>query len=226
MDEEYRALSKRFLQSLYVLTYQSPVVLLEDVAEAWMRTRSDALAILESLVEMEFIEMEEHSHSMYQIFLTPEGRDQFTVVLTGGAFEILHPGHLATLNAAKNLGDLLFVVIATDHTIRKNKHRDPLLTQEDRLEMISSLKCVDAAVIGKEDPKDFFDVVELIDPDIIALGYDQIQLEELVKKGLTERGMEDIEVRRIDVKVQGYKASQLLAKLKNSDFSAKNSPFS
>ncbi len=226
MEEEKRMLTKKYLQSLYLLTYESPVVLLEDVAEAWMQTRADALTTLEHLNEQGLIEMTEHSHSMYQVFLTPEGRDQFKVVLTGGAFEILHPGHLATLKAAKDLGDLLFVVVATDHTIRKNKKREPLLTQEDRLEMISSLRVVDAAVIGKEDPKDFFDVVELIDPDIIALGYDQEHLEKVVKEGLAKREMDYIEVKKLDVRVHGYKATKLLEKLKNSNLNSANNPFS
>ncbi len=226
MDEEKKMITKKFLQTLYLLTYESPIVLLEDVAETWMRTRAEALTILEELIEQNYIEMVEHSHSMYQILLTPEGRDQFKVVLTGGAFEVLHPGHLATLKAAKNLGDLLFVVVATDHTIRKNKNREPLLTQNDRLEMISSLKCVDAALIGKEDPKDFFDVVELIDPDIIALGYDQTHLEVIVKKGLAARELDYIEVKKLDVQVHGHKATQLLDKLKNSKIDESNNPFS
>ncbi len=226
MDEEYKALTKKFLQSLHVLTFQSPVLLLEDVSEAFIRTRSEALTILDELVEQGFIEMEEHSHSMYQISITPNGRELYRVVLTGGAFEVLHPGHLATLKAARSLGDLLFVVIATDQTIKKNKSREPILTQDDRVEMISSLKCVDVALIGKEDPKEFFDVVELIDPDIIALGYDQTHLENRVKQGLAERNLDYIEIQKLDVKLHGYKATQLLERLRNSNPSPSNNPFS
>ena len=46
--------------------------------------------------------------------LTEIGRDSLQVVLAGGVFDIIHPGHIYTLNAAKKLGDILVVVVATD----------------------------------------------------------------------------------------------------------------
>ena len=48
------------------------------------------------------------------------------IVLAGGVFDIIHPGHINTLNAAKKLGDFLVVVIATDKTAVKMKKRKPL----------------------------------------------------------------------------------------------------
>jgi len=73
------------------------------------------------------------------------------IVLAGGVFDIIHPGHIHTLNAAKALGDVLVVAIATDKTAKKMKKRQPLHSQELRHELVSSLSMVDVAVIGNED---------------------------------------------------------------------------
>ena len=52
-----------------------------------------------------------------RITLTEIGRDSLRIVLAGGVFDIIHPGHIHTLNAAKLLGDVLVVVVATDNTL-------------------------------------------------------------------------------------------------------------
>jgi len=80
------------------------------------------------------------------------------IVLAGGVFDIIHPGHIHTLNAAKALGDVLVVAIATDKTAKKMKKRQPLHSQELRHELVSSLSMVDVAVIGNED--DIFETVK------------------------------------------------------------------
>ncbi len=58
-----------------------------------------------------------------KITLTEIGRDSLRIVLAGGVFDIIHPGHISTLNAAKALGDVLVVVVATDNTAIKMKKR-------------------------------------------------------------------------------------------------------
>jgi len=93
-------------------------------------------------------------------------------VLAGGVFDIIHPGHIHTLNAAKALGDVLVVAIATDKTAQKMKKRQPLHNQELRRELVSCLSMVDKAIVGHED--DIFETVRAIKPDIIVLGYDQV----------------------------------------------------
>ena len=66
--------------------------------------------------------------------LSEIGRDSLRIVLAGGVFDIIHPGHISTLNAAKALGDVLVVVVATDNTAVKMKKRSPLHSQEQRKE--------------------------------------------------------------------------------------------
>ena len=113
--------------------------------------------------------------------LSDIGRDSLRIVLAGGVFDIIHPGHISTLNAAKALGDVLVVVVATDNTAVKMKKRTPIHSQEQRQELVNSLKMVDLCLIGQEN--DIFKTVNLVKPQIIALGYDQIHQEQFITEG-------------------------------------------
>ncbi len=113
--------------------------------------------------------------------LTEIGRNSLHVVLAGGVFDIIHPGHIYTLKAAKALGDVLVVVVATDNTSEKMKKRRPLHTQEHRQELVDSLSMVDLCLVGQED--DIFKTVDRVRPQIIALGYDQIHQEKFITDG-------------------------------------------
>ena len=116
-----------------------------------------------------------------KITLTETGRDSLRIVLAGGVFDIIHPGHVHTLNAAKLLGDVLVVVVATDNTAVKMKKRTPIHSQEQRQELVNSLEVVDLSLIGQEN--DIFKTVNHVKPQIIALGYDQIHQEGYITEG-------------------------------------------
>ena len=116
-----------------------------------------------------------------KITLTEIGRDSLRIVLAGGVFDIIHPGHISTLNAAKALGDVLVVVVATDNTAIKMKKRNPIHNQEQRQELVNSLEVVDLCLIGQEN--DIFKTVNLVKPQIIALGYDQVHQEQFITEG-------------------------------------------
>ena len=120
--------------------------------------------------------------------LTEIGRNSLHVVLAGGVFDIIHPGHIYTLNAAKALGDVLVVVVATDNTSEKMKKRRPLHTQEQRQELVNSLSMVDLCLVGQED--DIFKTVNRVRPQIIALGYDQIHQEKFITDGCKRINLE------------------------------------
>jgi len=108
-------------------------------------------------------------------------RGSLRVVLAGGVFDIIHPGHIHTLKAAKALGDILVVAIATDKTAQKMKKRIPLHNQELRRELVDCLSMVDVAIVGHEN--NIFETVKLVKPEIIALGYDQIHQEKFISDG-------------------------------------------
>ena len=117
------------------------------------------------------------------------------IVLAGGVFDIIHPGHINTLNAAKNLGDVLVVVVATDKTALKMKKRKPLHSAQLRQELVSSLSMVDLCIIGDED--NIFRTVDLVKPNIIALGYDQTHQEKYITDGCRKINL-DVTVARLE----------------------------
>jgi len=113
--------------------------------------------------------------------LTELGRSSLRIVLAGGVFDIIHPGHIHTLTSAKSLGDVLVVVVATDKTAETMKKRIPLHNQEQRKILVNSLSMVDIGIVGHEG--DIFKTVEKIGPEIIALGYDQVHQEKFITDG-------------------------------------------
>ena len=127
-------------------------------------------------------------------------------MLAGGVFDIIHPGHIHTLNAAKALGDVLVVAVATDKTTKKMKKRPPLHSQELRCELVSSLSMVDKAVVGHED--DIFETVKEIRPDIIVLGYDQIHQEKFIDDGCKRINL-NIEIVRLQSPVPDLSSSEI-----------------
>ena len=94
-----------------------------------------------------------------------------TVVATGGCFDLLHAGHVATLEAARALGDCLVVVLNSDASVRRLKGSGrPLQPQQDRATVLSALACVDAVVIFDEDTPST--VLADLRPDVWAKGGD------------------------------------------------------
>ena len=128
------------------------------------------------------------------------------IVLAGGVFDIIHPGHIHTLNAAKALGDVLVVVIATDKTAKKMKNRLPLHNQESRRELVRCLSMVDIAIIGHEE--NIFETVNEIKPNIIVLGYDQIHQEKFIDDGCKRINL-DVEIVRLQSPVPELSSSEI-----------------
>ena len=141
-----------------------------------------------------------------RVTLTESGRDSLHVVLAGGVFDIIHPGHIYTLNEAKALGDVLVVVVATDNTSVKMKKRNPLHSQEQRQELVNSLSMVDLCLIGQED--DIFKTVNHVRPQIIALGYDQVHQEKFIVDGCKRINL-DAKVARLQSPIPESSSSKI-----------------
>lgn len=106
-------------------------------------------------------------------------------VLATGTFDILHPGHLLYLSAAKALGDELYVIVARDSMV---KHKPkPIVPERQRLAMVAALRIVDKAMLGSE--TDMFEPLRAIKPDIIALGKNQHFDEKELEAQLKTHGM-------------------------------------
>ena len=94
-----------------------------------------------------------------------------TVVATGGCFDLLHAGHVATLRAARQLGDCLVVCLYSDVSVRRLKGPSrPLVPAADRARVLEALECVDAVVVFDEDTPT--QVLRRVRPDVWAKGGD------------------------------------------------------
>ena len=118
-------------------------------------------------------------------------------VMAVGVFDLLHAGHLHYVEQAKSLGDELIVVVAHDDTVRKQKH-EPVTNQELRRRMVEGLKPVDTAIVGNHPSEPIFDILNIVKPDIIALGYDQKHSRDSIKSGLEDNGWGQVQVIRVE----------------------------
>lgn len=107
-----------------------------------------------------------------------------TVVATGGCFDLLHVGHLATLQAARQLGDFLVVVINSDASVQRLKGAPrPLVSAPERAQLLGALECVDAVTIFTEDTPSA--ILRELRPDIWVKGGDYVS-QELPETALVE----------------------------------------
>jgi D-beta-D-heptose 7-phosphate kinase / D-beta-D-heptose 1-phosphate adenosyltransferase len=98
-------------------------------------------------------------------------RDGGSIVATGGCFDLLHAGHIATLAAARRLGDVLVVCLNSDDSVRRLKGPDrPLQSETDRREVLRALRFVDEVVVFDEDTPE--QVLRHLRPDIWVKGGD------------------------------------------------------
>ncbi len=118
-------------------------------------------------------------------------------VLIAGTFDIIHPGHIFLINEAAKLGDV-YVIVATDKNAEKFRNGiPPVIPEDQRLEVVKGLKKVKEARLGRKD-NDTLKTVEAFNPDIILLGPDQKYDIDALKKGLNEKGLSHIVVKRLE----------------------------
>jgi len=100
--------------------------------------------------------------------LRAEGR---SIVFTNGVYDLLHPGHVRYLQAARNEGDALVVGVNSDRSVRANKGPErPINPEQERAELIAALAAVDAAVIFDEDTPHA--IISALQPDVLVKGAD------------------------------------------------------
>jgi FAD synthetase len=106
------------------------------------------------------------------------------IVLASGVFDLLHLGHVRFLEEAKRAGGRnaeLIVIVARDSVAEKRKGEEPIIPENQRCSLVASLRVVDRAFLGFLG----FDIGKVIDkvrPDIIAVGYDQKDIERDVRR--------------------------------------------
>ena len=140
-----------------------------------------------------------------------EEKKKRKIILASGVFDLLHLGHVKFLEEAKRAGGRnaeLIVIVARDSTVKKRKGKKPIISENQRRALVESLKVVDEAFLGYEE-FDIGKVIERINQDIIAVGYDQEGMEQTVKNYVKERGLK-IKV----VKIGKFEEDELDSSLK------------
>jgi rfaE bifunctional protein nucleotidyltransferase chain/domain len=138
-----------------------------------------------------------------------EKRNGKRVVFTNGCFDLLHPGHIRSLEAARSLGDVLIVALNSDDSVRALKGPGrPVTPAQERAEILASLECVDSVLIFEDlTPQK---VIAALLPDILVKGGDW--------PGNQIVGREEVEaaggkVVLVDV-VPGYSTTEILKKIR------------
>jgi D-glycero-beta-D-manno-heptose 1-phosphate adenylyltransferase len=137
-------------------------------------------------------------------------RQGLRLVFTNGCFDLLHPGHLAYLQKARSLGDVLIVGVNSDRSVKKIKgDLRPIFDQEERCEMLSGLESVSfVTVFDASTPRD---LINMILPDVLVKGGDW-QLEQIV-------GREEVEAsggRVVSLPFEeGYSSSAIIRRILN-----------
>jgi D-beta-D-heptose 7-phosphate kinase/D-beta-D-heptose 1-phosphate adenosyltransferase len=92
------------------------------------------------------------------------------IVFTNGCFDIIHAGHIKYLRQAKTLGDILVIGLNSDASVSRIKPKRPIIPQDQRAEVLSSLEMVDYITLFDEDTP--FELIKFIKPDILVKGGD------------------------------------------------------
>ena len=94
-----------------------------------------------------------------------------TVVWTNGCFDLLHVGHIRSLQAAEAYGDVLFVGVNSDESVQKIKGKNrPLIPISERCEVLAALECVDYVMVFDETTPEA--AIRLLEPDVHCKGAD------------------------------------------------------
>ena len=127
---------------------------------------------------------------------------------TNGCFDILHLGHARYLNAAKKRCDLLIVGVNSDASVRSIKGpRRPVNAQEDRMEVLGALECVDLVTLFEEDTPE--ELIKKVMPDILFKGGDWDEKEVVGARHVKAHGGEV----KIIPYVEGYSTTDIIKRM-------------
>jgi D-glycero-beta-D-manno-heptose 1-phosphate adenylyltransferase len=140
----------------------------------------------------------------------PGKRNGRRVVFTNGCFDLLHPGHIETLERARSLGDVLVVGVNSDRSVRETKGAGrPVLPELERAEILAALECVDGVVIFDEPtPRE---IVAALLPDVLVKGGDWASDQIVGREEVEAAGGKVISI----PVVAGYSTTAMLEKIRN-----------
>ncbi len=131
-----------------------------------------------------------------------------TIVFTNGCFDLLHRGHIHVLSEARTLGDVLFVGLNSDDSVRRLKGpARPIQRLDEREIILTALRVVDFVVPFEEDTP--LNLIELILPDVLVKGGDYI-VDTVIGADVVMAGGGRVEIVKL---LPGYSTSSLLGNL-------------
>ena len=132
------------------------------------------------------------------------------IVFTNGVFDILHPGHVRYLQAARRHGDLLIVGVNSDASVRRNKGPSrPINPEKERAEVLAALDCVDAvSIFGDDTPAA---IVRRVEPDVLVKGADWPSDQIVGRDTVEARGGRVI----LEPVERGYSTTSIIERIKN-----------
>ena len=134
------------------------------------------------------------------------------VVFTNGVFDLVHPGHVTYLAAARAEGDVLIVAVNSDRSVRANKGPSrPILPEQERAELLAALEVVDAVVVFDDETPAA--IVAALQPDVLVKGADWAHDAIVGRDTVEARGGRVV---RIEV-VPGYSTSGIVARMQETD---------
>jgi glycerol-3-phosphate cytidylyltransferase len=110
-------------------------------------------------------------------------------VLTMGTFDLPHPGHVALLRECRRLGDRLVVGVSTDAFVERWKHKTPVMTCEQRMDVLAAIRYVDDVV--ENDGADQAGIIEAVRADVLAIGADWAGRDYHAQLGITPAWLEE-----------------------------------
>jgi D-glycero-beta-D-manno-heptose 1-phosphate adenylyltransferase len=137
------------------------------------------------------------------------------VVFTNGCFDLLHPGHIETLEKARSLGDALVVGVNSDRGVRAMKGAGrPITPERERAEILAALECVDGVVIFDEPtPRE---VIAALLPDVLVKGGDWARDQIVGREEVEAAGGKVISI----PVVAGYSTTAIFEKVRRLDESS------
>jgi rfaE bifunctional protein nucleotidyltransferase chain/domain len=140
-------------------------------------------------------------------------REGLTVVWTNGCFDLLHVGHVRSLQAARKFGDVLVVGLNSDASVRQLKGPDrPILPGAERAELLAALECVDHVIVFEEATPEA--ALQRLQPDVHCKGFDYAPPH---GKPIPEAGMVQAYGGRLEFLplVPGRSTSNLIERIRN-----------
>ena len=135
-----------------------------------------------------------------------------SVVFTNGVFDLVHPGHVTYLAAARAEGDVLIVALNSDRSVQVNKGPSrPILPQHERAELLAALDVVNAVVIFDDETPAV--IVAALQPDVLVKGADWAHDAIVGRDTVEARGGRVV---RIEV-VPGYSTSRIVARMQEAE---------